>query len=31
MLFLCAKNNGIAESVEKYKSLNEYPPVLQIS
>lgn len=30
MLFLNSKTNGIAESIEKYKKLYDYPPVLMI-
>jgi sorting nexin-1/2 len=31
LLFLCASSNGITEALEKYKRLNDYPPVLLVS
>lgn len=31
LLFLCASTNGISESVEKFKNMHDYPPVLIVS
>lgn len=31
LLFLCASSNGITDTLDKFKHLNEYPPVLLIS
>lgn len=31
LLFLCASTNGISESIEKFKKLNDYPSVLLAS
>lgn len=31
LLFLCASTNGVGESIEKFKKLNDYPSVLLAS